>query len=113
MSESSPFTQSHRRFLRSSLAGFGAMAGLTAPAFEQARAESAGRKTDTVRLTWRFNGLNLIARERGEFEKVLARNNIKVEWLGPFPNHAPTMQAVTGAPNTTIYGIFRSYRITE
>ncbi|BDB27899.1 hypothetical protein CTP10_R53100 [Cupriavidus sp. P-10] len=38
----------------------------------------------------------LIARERGEFEKNLASKGIKVEWVGPFPNHAPSLQAVVG-----------------
>jgi sulfonate transport system substrate-binding protein len=104
MSVQSPFTQSRRRFLHSSLAGFGALAGLALPAFEQAQAQSAGRKTDTVRLTWGFAGLNLIAKERGEFEKILAKDNIKVEWLGPFPNHAPTMQAVTGGSADFSFG---------
>jgi sulfonate transport system substrate-binding protein len=102
MSVQSPFTQSRRRFLHSSLAGFGALAGLALPA--QAKAQSAGRKTDTVRLTWGFGGLNLIAKERGEFEKILAKDGIKVEWLGPFPNHAPTMQAVTGGSADFSFG---------
>jgi sulfonate transport system substrate-binding protein len=59
-------------------------------------AHAAGRDTDTVRLTWGFGGLPLIAKERGEFAKTLAKDNIKVEWIGPFPNHAPTIQAVVG-----------------
>jgi hypothetical protein len=42
------------------------------------------------------NGLNPIAKERGEFEKTLAKSGIKVQWLGPFPNHAPTLLVVTG-----------------
>jgi sulfonate transport system substrate-binding protein len=104
MSESSLFKSSRRRFLYSSLAGFGALAGLTVPTPERAQAQSAGRKTDTVRLTWGFNGLNLIAKERGEFEKTLAKDGIKVEWLGPFPNHAPTMQAVTGGSADFSFG---------
>jgi sulfonate transport system substrate-binding protein len=104
MSVQSPVTQSRRRFLHASLAGFGALAGLTLPPLERAQAQSAGRKTDTVRLTWGFSGLNLIAKERGEFEKVLAEDGIKVEWLGPFPNHAPTMQAVTGGSADFSFG---------
>jgi sulfonate transport system substrate-binding protein len=60
------------------------------------RAQAAGRDTDTVRLTWGFGGLPLIAKERGEFAKTLAKDNIRVEWIGPFPNHAPTIQAVVG-----------------
>jgi hypothetical protein len=73
--------------------GIGTLAGLGVGATAQA---ATGRTTDTVRLTWGLSGLNLIAKERGEFEKDLARDGIKVEWLGPFPNHAPTLQAVTG-----------------
>jgi sulfonate transport system substrate-binding protein len=55
-----------------------------------------GRTTDTVRLTWGYGGLTLVAKERGVFEQRLAQQGIKVEWLGPFPNHAPTLQAVAG-----------------
>ena len=54
------------------------------------------RTTDTVRLAWGRGGLPGIARTRGEFEKILARDGIKVQWVGPFPNHAPSLQAVTG-----------------
>jgi len=103
MPESSS-SQSRRRFLQASLTGLGALAGLTAARPGQAFAQATGRKTDTVRLTWGFNGLNLIAKERGEFEKTLAKDNIKVEWLGPFPNHAPTMQAVTGGSADFSFG---------
>ncbi|MDB5653626.1 MAG: aliphatic sulfonates family transporter, periplasmic ligand-binding protein [Tardiphaga sp.] len=89
-------TPSRRQLLHSSLLGVGAMAGLSFANGAPADAQTAGRKTDTVRLTWGYFGLTLIAKERGQFEKALARDNIKVEWLGPFPNHAPTLQAVTG-----------------
>lgn len=88
----SPFLHpSRRRFL--ALAGAGAASGLLPLA---AHAQKDARNTDTVRLTWGFHGLTLIAKERGAFEKALAEKGIKVEWLGPFPNHAPTLQAVTG-----------------
>lgn len=89
-------TPSRRHFLQSSLLGLGAVTGMSFASSETARTQPAGRKTDTVRLTWGYFGLTLIAKERGELEKALARDNIKVEWLGPFPNHAPTLQAVTG-----------------
>jgi sulfonate transport system substrate-binding protein len=98
------FPSSRRRFLRASLAGVGAMTGLSFAASRGAFAQSSGRKTDLVRLTWGFNGLNLIAKERGELEKTLAAEGIKVEWLGPFPNHAPTMQAVTGGSADFSFG---------
>ncbi|THF62121.1 NrtA/SsuA/CpmA family ABC transporter substrate-binding protein [Pseudothauera rhizosphaerae] len=60
-------------------------------------ARAATRNTDTVRLTWGPSGaLSLLAKERGVFEKTLAAQGIKAEWIGPFPNHAPTLQAVVG-----------------
>ncbi len=92
---------SRRQFLGTAAFGIGALAGftLTDPAWS-----AAGRVTDTVRLTWGLSGLNLIAKERGQFEKTLAKDGIKVEWLGPFPNHAPTLQAVTGGTADFSFG---------
>lgn len=75
----------------------------TAAAFApDARAD--GRDTDTVRVTWGFGGLPLIAKQRGEFAKTLAKDNIRVEWIGPFPNHAPTIQAVVGGSADFSFG---------
>jgi sulfonate transport system substrate-binding protein len=101
MSDSSFGKPSRRRFLGTAAFGIGALAGLDLgePAWS-----ANGRTTDLVRLTWGFSGLNLIAKERGEFEKVLAKDGIKVEWLGPFPNHAPTLQAVTGGSADFSFG---------
>ena len=96
------FTSPTRRsFLGGAALGIGALAGfdLTVPAHA-----ASGRVTDTVRLTRGLSGLNLIAKERGAFEKQLARDGIKVEWLGPFPNHAPTLQAVTGGSADFSFG---------
>jgi sulfonate transport system substrate-binding protein len=59
-------------------------------------AGAVGRDRNTVRLTWGFSGLPLIAKERGEFAKTLAKDDIRIQWIGPFPNHAPTIQAVVG-----------------
>jgi sulfonate transport system substrate-binding protein len=59
-------------------------------------AACGSRKTDTVRLAWGFGNLPGIAKERGDLARALAKQNIKVEWVGPFPNHAPSLQAVTG-----------------
>lgn len=83
------------------LAGAGALAGLAATPSAFA---ATGRTSDTLRLTWGFNGLTFIAKERGELEKTLAKDNIKVEWVGPFPNHAPTLQAVTGGTADLSFG---------
>lgn len=93
------FTPSRRQFLATGLAGLGAASGLlpfAAAAQKDSGTPKDTRNTDVVRLTWGFHGLTLIAKERGVFEKTLADQGIKVEWLGPFPNHAPTLQAVTG-----------------
>lgn len=65
---------------------------------------AAGRVTDTVRLAWGFGGLPLVAKERGEFSRSLAQGGIKVEWIGPFPNHAPTIQAVVGGSSDYSFG---------
>lgn len=83
---------SRRRLLQTSLAALGSVGALTAGA----AAAPAGRKTDTVRLTWGYFGLTAIGKERGEVSRFLAREGLKTEWIGPFPNHAPTLQAVVG-----------------
>lgn len=57
---------------------------------------ATGRTTDTVRVGWGKGSITQIALQRGEFEKSLKDKGIKVEWVGPFPNHAPSMQAVVG-----------------
>lgn len=93
-----PASLSRRRLLRTA-AGFGAAAALGAGS-----GAASGRTTDKVRLTWGLSGLNLIAKERGGLEKTLAAEGIKVEWLGPFPNHAPTLQAVTGGSADFSFG---------
>src|ERR1700712_546238 len=90
-----------RRFLGTAAAGVGALAGI---GVSGSALSAEGRTTDKVRLTWGLSGLNLIAKERGEFDKLLAKDGIKVEWLGPFPNHAPTLQAVTGGSADFSFG---------
>lgn len=104
MSTSSLPPHSRRRFLKSSL-GIGALAALGTAAAQGARAaQTTGRNTDVVRLTWGLSGFGLIAKERGELDRSLAKEGIKVEWLGPFPNHAPTLQAVTGGTADFSFG---------
>lgn len=97
----SVFTKPSRRLVLGAAASLGALAGLGAP---RTARSAPGRSSDTVRLTWGLSGLNLIAKERGEFDKLLAKDGIKVEWLGPFPNHAPTLQAVTGGSADFSFG---------
>lgn len=101
MSRSGLLTPSRRRFLTTAAAGVGALA---LPGLAGKAAAASGRTTDTLRLTWGYFGLTYLAHERGELEKRLAKDGIKVEWVGPFPNHAPTMQAVTGGTADFAFG---------
>jgi sulfonate transport system substrate-binding protein len=96
----SSFLRSRRSFLQNAAAGLGSAVAMSALALRP----SLGRTTDTVRLTYARGGLTLIAKERGELDKRLANDGIKVEWIGPFPNHAPTLQAVTGGSADFSFG---------
>lgn len=90
--------QRRRQLLQSGgmlLAGAAAAAAGVAPSFAQ-EPKKLTRNTDVVRLGWGRGGIPLIARQRGVLEKELADKGIKVEWVGPFPNHAPSLQAVVG-----------------
>lgn len=95
MSSFSPFASTRRRFIGASLLAAGTLAAPFVHA-QSGPAKTGKRNTDLVRVTYGRGGLPLLAKERGEFEKILARDNIKVQWIGPFPNHAPSLQAVTG-----------------
>ncbi|MBV9577991.1 MAG: NrtA/SsuA/CpmA family ABC transporter substrate-binding protein, partial [Chloroflexi bacterium] len=68
-----------------------------APGNLQAASTSAPLQTanEKVRLTYGKGGLATVAQTRGVFEPSLLQQGISVEWIGPFPNHAPTMQAVS------------------
>src|SRR5690606_31683056 len=75
-------------------AGGAALAsGLVLPSFSRA---ALANDTQTVRLGWGPGGIPPIARRRGELEKRLLAQGIKVQWVGPFPNLAPSMQAIVG-----------------
>jgi sulfonate transport system substrate-binding protein len=63
-------------------------------------ASASGRKK--VRLTY---GAISVPKTRGVFEQTLKEQGIDVEWIGPFPNHAPTLQAVaTGTADFSFGG---------
>lgn len=81
------FTLNRRRLLGAG-AALGAASALPSLGF--------GRTTDTVRLGWGKGAITQIAKQRGVLEKSLNDQGIKVEWVGPFPNHAPSLQAVVG-----------------
>lgn len=78
----------NRRRLLQSGAALGAAALLPGVAL--------GRTTDTVRIGWGKGSITFIAKTRGVFEQTLKDQGIKTEWVGPFPNHAPSLQAVVG-----------------
>ncbi|MDR2165876.1 MAG: NrtA/SsuA/CpmA family ABC transporter substrate-binding protein [Zoogloeaceae bacterium] len=90
------FDAARRRLLQGAAASAALIAATGVPLSAAAPAPGK-RNTDTVRVTWGASGaLSLLAKERGVFEKTLAAQGIKVDWIGPFPNHAPTLQAVVG-----------------
>jgi sulfonate transport system substrate-binding protein len=90
------FSFSRRRLLQ---AAGGLLTSAAASSLIPARAAETRkltRNTDTVRVGWGYGSLPDIAKQRGVFEQTLAAKSIKVEWIGPFPNHAPSIQAVVG-----------------
>jgi sulfonate transport system substrate-binding protein len=48
---------------------------------------------ETIRISYVRWGLLPIIRQRGVLEAELAKQNIKVEWVGPFPAFAPVLEA--------------------
>ncbi|WP_312793995.1 NrtA/SsuA/CpmA family ABC transporter substrate-binding protein [Tianweitania sp.] len=94
MTGSKHFNINRRSLLQGASLALGAAA--TGVALSGSALAQGTRDTDTVRLGWGRGGLPLVAKQRGEFEKILAAQDIKVEWVGPFPNHAPSLQAVVG-----------------
>lgn len=78
------------------LAGAVLGSGLSLPLRAQTPAAKLTRNTDVVRLGYGRGGLTLQARDRGVMEKTLAEKGIRTEWVGPFANHAPSMQAIVG-----------------
>ncbi|MGF7187137.1 sulfonate transport system substrate-binding protein [Robbsia andropogonis] len=97
------FILGRRRMLRTAggllagaaAAGSGLIAGGLMPAGAATRVKLT-RNTDTVRIGWGHGSLSMLAMQSDSFKKTLADKGIKVEWVGPFPNHAPSMQAVVG-----------------
>ncbi|GAA6616148.1 aliphatic sulfonate ABC transporter substrate-binding protein [Scytonema sp. NUACC26] len=53
-------------------------------------------KNNAIRLGYQKGGIIPIARQRGELERQLAAQNIKVEWSGPFDRCATLLQALNG-----------------
>lgn len=80
-----------------------AIAGCTTPSNETAQSQtspentttnaSANTEAQTIRIGYVRWGLLPIIRQRGVLEQELAKQNIKVEWVGPFPAFAPVLEA--------------------
>jgi sulfonate transport system substrate-binding protein len=83
----------HRAVIsRRHLLAAAAIGSVTLPLTACHKATSAAASTrKKVRLTY---GITSLAKSRGVFEKTLQAKGVDVEWIGPFPNHAPTLQAV-------------------
>jgi sulfonate transport system substrate-binding protein len=88
---------SRRSFL--SAAGLAALAVPLAAC--GATSASGGGTPGKVRLT--YNTIS-VPKSRGVLEKTLKDQGIAVEWVGPFPNHAPSMQAVVGGSADFSFG---------
>jgi len=79
-----------------------AIAGCTTPTSETAQSQTPAENTaanspateaQTIRIGYVRWGLLPIIRQRGVLEQELAKQNIKVEWVGPFPAFAPVLEA--------------------
>ncbi|MDB4974193.1 MAG: hypothetical protein JWN48_2534 [Myxococcaceae bacterium] len=79
-----------RRALLAGIAG-AALGSTLGCSDRSAKAASSSNGRKKVRLTY---GNVQVHKPRGVLEKTLREQGIDVEWLGPFPNHAPTLQAV-------------------
>ena len=91
-----------RRSLLSSLALAAAASPLLGCRGSEGSSATAPGGRRRVRLTY---GASSVAKMRGVFERTLAADGIDVEWIGPFPNHAPTLQAVaTGTADFSFGG---------
>lgn len=53
-------------------------------------------KNNVIRLGYQKGGIIPIARQRGELERQLATQNIKVEWSGPFDRCATLLNVLNG-----------------
>lgn len=88
---------SRRSFLSAAgLAGLSTVAAACA-----ANGATGGGTPGKVRLTY---GTISVPKSRGVLEKTLKDQGIAVEWVGPFPNHAPSMQAVVGSSADFSFG---------
>jgi sulfonate transport system substrate-binding protein len=80
----------------SSSKGASAPSGSTTAGSTAAASSTAAGKRTTVRLGWSNSLVSGTAKSRGVFTPSLAAQGIDVTWVGPFPNHAPSIQAVIG-----------------
>jgi sulfonate transport system substrate-binding protein len=60
----------------------------------QTKPNSGAAAPNVVRIGFVRWGLLPLIKQRGTLERELAAKNIKVEWVGPFPNFAPVLEAI-------------------
>ncbi|RSD12006.1 aliphatic sulfonate ABC transporter substrate-binding protein [Amycolatopsis eburnea] len=89
-------TLSRRTFLTAA-----GLTALAAPLAACATGSAGGATPGKVRLTYSTIS---VPKSRGVLEKTLKDQGIAVEWVGPFPNHAPTLQAVVGGTADFSFG---------
>lgn len=65
----------------------------TAQSPPQPESSPASTTPETIRVGYVRWGLLPIVRQRGNLEQELAKQNIKVQWVGPFPAFAPVLEA--------------------
>jgi sulfonate transport system substrate-binding protein len=90
------------RITRRTLLASAALASLAVPLLgctDKPKTAASGRKR--VRLTY---SIISSAKTRGVFEQNLKDQGIDVEWIGPYPNHAPTIQAVSSGSADFSFG---------
>ena len=64
------------------------------PSSPQTKPNSGAAAPNVVRIGFVRWGLLPLIKQRGTLERELAAKNIKVEWVGPFPNFAPVLEAI-------------------
>lgn len=65
----------------------------TAQSPVQPESSPASTTPETIRIGYVRWGLLPIVRQQGNLEQELAKQNIKVQWVGPFPAFAPVLEA--------------------
>ncbi len=106
-----PFSYKQKYHIDKKLAIAASFLGLLACSCSQQTATNVSAKSDTtsntvstkttdknnvIRLGYQKGGIIPLARQRGELERQLIAQNIKVEWIGPFDRCATLLSSLNG-----------------